>query len=224
MAENDTGFNNDADFYSLLQCSPEATKKDIQKQYYKLSKHMHPDKSRIYERVLDPDQPGFVPTEATTDLKQREEIFIDIQRAYVYLTNPLTKIIYDEFGVPGLAVYEKQKTKFTELQEEIRGIESSNESAAAQQEGENSQIASILNRQVATEKEQVIKRKVILKSKQLIETSVSTHILNKYQRIFSMELGIDAKAFCNYFMRFYHAGELSSSMRLIRPKHFVGVG
>jgi hypothetical protein len=36
------------------------------------------------------------------------------------LSNPLTKIIYDEFGVLGLAIYEEETKRFLELQEEIR--------------------------------------------------------------------------------------------------------
>jgi hypothetical protein len=48
------------------------------------------------------------------ELTQRRQVFIEVQKAYGYLTNPLTKVIYDEFGVPGLAVYEKNKTIFTD--------------------------------------------------------------------------------------------------------------
>lgn len=47
-------------------------------------------------------------------------IFKDINTAYQYLSKPLTKVIYDEFGVLGLAVYEEEKKKFIELQEEFR--------------------------------------------------------------------------------------------------------
>ncbi len=36
------------------------------------------------------------------------------------MSNPLTKIIYDEFGVLGLAIYEEETKMFLELQEEIR--------------------------------------------------------------------------------------------------------
>lgn len=42
----------------------------------------------------------------------RREVFVDVQRAYGYLVNPLTKCIYDEYGVAGLSVYEKAKKKF----------------------------------------------------------------------------------------------------------------
>jgi len=45
-----------------------------------------------------------------------------VQKAYGYLTNPLTKIIYDEYGVPGLSIYEKSKIKFQDLQEEVRTL------------------------------------------------------------------------------------------------------
>ena len=58
------------------------------------------------------------------ELTQRREVFIEVQKAYGYLTNPLTKAIYDEFGVPGLAVYEKNKANFEELQEKMRGLTS----------------------------------------------------------------------------------------------------
>jgi DnaJ-class molecular chaperone len=42
----------------------------------------------------------------------RQEVFVEVQKAYGYLTDPLTKVIYDKYGVPGLAVYEKSKGKF----------------------------------------------------------------------------------------------------------------
>ena len=50
--------------------------------------------------------------EATDDLTVRQEIYGEVQKAYGYLTNPLTKIIYDEYGVSGLIVYEKSKKDF----------------------------------------------------------------------------------------------------------------
>ena len=50
-------------------------------------------------------------------------MFQDVQKAYAYSTNPLTKVIYDEFGVPGLAIYdcfyEKSRNKFDDLQQEV---------------------------------------------------------------------------------------------------------
>lgn len=52
-----------------------------------------------------------------------------MQKAYGYLTNPLTKVIYDAYGVPGLAVYEKNKANFTELHEKLRDITSMSRSS-----------------------------------------------------------------------------------------------
>ena len=42
--------------------------------------------------------------------------------------------------------------------------------------------------------------------------------------MFSAEYGIDAKSFCNLYRRLYCSGDFFQSLRLIRPKHFVGVG
>lgn len=36
------------------------------------------------------------------------------------MSNPLTKIIYDAYGVNGLEVYEKAKPKYLHLQEQLR--------------------------------------------------------------------------------------------------------
>ena len=52
---------------------------------------------------------------ASDEITQRRQVFTEVAKAYAYLTNPLTKVIYDEFGVPGLAVYEKNKVVFKEL-------------------------------------------------------------------------------------------------------------
>jgi DnaJ-class molecular chaperone len=48
---------------------------------------------------------------------------VEVQRAYGYLTNPLTRVIYDTHGVPGLECFEKHKKDFQELLEEIRDLE-----------------------------------------------------------------------------------------------------
>ena len=67
---------------------------------------------------------------ADNELSRRQEVFQDVQKAYGYLTNPVTKIIYDEFGVSGLAIYEKSKNKFVDLQNEIRGLNTEAENLA----------------------------------------------------------------------------------------------
>ena len=105
---NETGFNFDADFYSLLNIPHDASLKQINKAYKTLSLTFHPDKMRHVNA-----QSSNMPT-------IQRLIFKDINAAYQYLSKPLTKVIYDEFGVLGLAVYEEEKKKFMELQEEIR--------------------------------------------------------------------------------------------------------
>jgi DnaJ-class molecular chaperone len=45
------------------------------------------------------------------------QIWLEISRAYNYLENPTTKVIYDEFGIVGLAAYEREKKQFLELQD-----------------------------------------------------------------------------------------------------------
>ena len=59
-----------------------------------------------------PEEVHFRNLMASDDLTLRREVFVEVQKAYGYLANPLTKCIYDEYGVPGLQVYEKSKAKF----------------------------------------------------------------------------------------------------------------
>ena len=47
-------------------------------------------------------------------------MFLQMQRAYGYLTNPTTRIIYDRFGVQGIKVYEMYSEEFREYSEEMR--------------------------------------------------------------------------------------------------------
>ena len=93
--------------------------KDIDKHYKELSKDLHPDKFRA--RAIRGQQQGiFNIGDIDKAVSESKDMFQQLKKAHEYLTNPLTKIIYDEFGVTGLALYEKNKTAFTELQEESR--------------------------------------------------------------------------------------------------------
>ena len=93
-----------------------ASVRQIERQFRTISRQIHPDKQVPQQaRVVDPDLQGFVPSPSSDELTQRNEIFLEVQKAYGYLTNPLTKIIYDEYGVTGLSVYEKSKPKFQDL-------------------------------------------------------------------------------------------------------------
>jgi hypothetical protein len=54
-----------------------------------------------------------------------------------------------------------------------------------------------------------------------MKDTIATSTLNNYGKIYKLEFGIDAKAFCNYFSRYYFAGEAGNAMNLIRAKHLV---
>ena len=57
-----------------------------------------------------------------------------------------------------------------------------------------------------------------------MKTSVKQDILNRHQRVFNAEYGINAKAFVNLYRKLYYSGDIVQSLRLIRPSHFVGAG
>lgn len=44
--------------------------------------------------------------------RQSHETFIQMQRAYSYLSNPITRVIYDRFGLTGIKVYEQFPDEF----------------------------------------------------------------------------------------------------------------
>lgn len=56
------------------------------------------------------------------DLQQ--EVFVKISKAYSYLSNSVTKLLYDQFGIPGLIMYEKQKEHFEGLVDQLREMDS----------------------------------------------------------------------------------------------------
>ena len=56
-------------------------------------------------------------------LKTETEVFVEVRRAYGYLSNTVTKLIYDQFGIPGLIMYEKQRDNFRDLVEELRQLD-----------------------------------------------------------------------------------------------------
>ena len=65
---------------------------------------------------------------------------------------------------------------------------------------------------------------IIDKHLHLMKSSVKQDILQKHNRVFSCELGINAKNFFNLYQKFFYTGDYVQSLRLINPKHFVGVG
>ena len=86
----------DADLYAVLRVDPKSTFQDIKQNYRGLARILHPDKSL-----------------GTGDPKP----FLDLQRAYQYLYNPVTRLIYDNFGHSGLFIYENNKKEYEDLEE-----------------------------------------------------------------------------------------------------------
>ena len=52
--------------------------------------------------------------------RENHELFVQMQKAYGYLTNPTTRLVYDRFGVTGIKVYEMFQDEFREMSEELR--------------------------------------------------------------------------------------------------------
>ena len=148
---NETGFNFDADFYSLLNVPQDADLKQINRAYKQMSLTFHPDKLGQMPRFSN------MPT-------IQKLIFKDINTAYQYLSKPLTKVIYDEFGVLGLAVYEEEKKKFIDLQEEFRIAHQDQELGDLVDE----QTRAMVKRQIEESKAQV-ENKILNKSRQLLK-------------------------------------------------------
>ena len=95
MDKNNTGFQEDADLYSILNVSSNASKKEISTSFKKLSVSFHADKQN------------------SEDLKQSASIVFDnLNNAYQILCCDVSRIIYDEYGVAGLMVYDKNIIKF----------------------------------------------------------------------------------------------------------------
>ena len=87
------------DLYGILNLPRDATSEQIQKKFRKLSLYTHPDK---------------------TQGRGGQEVFMQMQKAYAYLTNPATRLIYDRFGAAGIKVYETYPDDFRDLSEELR--------------------------------------------------------------------------------------------------------
>jgi hypothetical protein len=56
------------------------------------------------------------------DVAQKEsaaKVFNKITKAYEYLVNDITRIIYDEYGMDGLIVYDKKKDSFGKFKDNL---------------------------------------------------------------------------------------------------------
>jgi len=91
--------------------SENASLREIKERYKQLSLVTHPDKQRV-------------------DADNQEEItasFNQIKTAFQYLSHQHTRIIYDNYAVPGLMMYERYKDAFEPIVEKLRDHESARE-------------------------------------------------------------------------------------------------
>ena len=93
----------------------------------------------------------------------------------------MTKIIYDEFGVSGLAIYEKSKGKFLDLHDEIRGLNNQAENLAMpfdQQTTRDEQaIHKISTEKRVLERKRMVEQMIIDKHLNLMKSSLKQDIL-----------------------------------------------
>ena len=75
--ENEPNFDDPTNYYAILGVDKDVTPSQAKKAYYKLSRQYHPDKNN------DP---------------RAAEIFMMVNKAYVTLSDPHKKSLYDEFG------------------------------------------------------------------------------------------------------------------------------
>lgn len=80
--------------YSYLNCNKLSTEEEIRKNYKKISRIVHPDKS----------------TRET--LQGSEELFRKIENAYSVLSCPIKRHLYDCYSDEGIEVYEANKSLF----------------------------------------------------------------------------------------------------------------
>lgn len=102
------------DLYSMLNVSHVATHKEIKDKYHALVLVTHPDK------LAGVGAPG---QQDGSSVVSDEYYFNKIQMAYRYLSNEHTRLIYDNYGVPGLIMFEKFKEHFQEPIEKLRELD-----------------------------------------------------------------------------------------------------
>jgi DnaJ-class molecular chaperone len=98
MIEQDEGL----DLYAVLNGKQTDSEQQLRKNYFALARVLHPDK-----------QLGL-------DSEASSEEFIRLEMASKILTNPLTRLIYDRFGLRGISVYEQFKEEFEEYSNTLK--------------------------------------------------------------------------------------------------------
>lgn len=95
------------DPFEILNISNNCSSSELKDRYYNLSKAFHPDKQ---------------PQEYRESAKA---YFEKIENAYKAVSNPFSRIIYDNFGNKGIQVYTENLDFFIDLQKELIEISES---------------------------------------------------------------------------------------------------
>lgn len=187
--ENAMEFKNiDVDLYSLLMVPRNATRKQIYSQYKKLSLALHSDKHR---------------GQANLD-ENNDQDFIKLKKAYGYLNNSVTKLIYDHYGLPGLIMYEREKDSFKEIGKQLSNLDG---------------LPDIYKDSKFEWKKRQIEYRILLKSNMILKKHVKLNSKASTQQSMFFQIDVSAKSFCNYFWNFYFVGQSSQAMKLIRYKY-----
>ena len=103
-------------------------------------------------------------------------------------------------------MFEKNKDDFRDLGEKLRELDDA--------ENRDQDL------KIIKEKRE-IEYEILLKCNQYLNKQVKQFYLFKNQKTFMIEMGINAKCFCNHFKDFYMAGETGQAFKLIRYKHMT---
>ncbi|KAL4490451.1 hypothetical protein ABPG72_002661 [Tetrahymena utriculariae] len=100
MSSNQEEYDQLEDPYAILNVPINADQKQIKEKYYEYSRVFHPDKQ----------QPHLY-------LESRSQ-FEQIDKAYKAISNPFSKLIYDNYGYPGVIICNEHSNKFIDLEEQ----------------------------------------------------------------------------------------------------------
>ena len=69
-----------------------------------------------------------------------------------------------------------------------------------------------------------IELKVLENCRDLMQRTVKVNMINKYQKVSYMEVGFTATDFCNNLRYIFATENVGQAIKLIKKKHFVGLG
>lgn len=133
-----------------------------------------------------------------------DEEFILIKKAYGYLNNSVTKLIYDSYGVPGLIMYDRYKDQFSQQAIQLRNLDAMSD---IQRDGKYQW------------RKRLVEYEILLRANNFLRYQVKTNSKSSTEQNMHIDLTMNAKAFCNLYHKFYYAGQTSQIFKLIRYKY-----